>query len=95
MGLLDKAKEATKKGVDLGARAGKKGVDLGVKAGKKGVEVGKKGVDKTKDAVKDKKCSECKHYTAKDEEKGECPIAGERLASASASTCPQKAFEPK
>ena len=84
MGLLDKAKETTKKGVDLGKKAGKKGVD-----------VGKKGVDKTKDAVKDKKCSECKHYTAKDEEKGECPIAGERLASASASTCPQKAFEPK
>ena len=40
MGLLDKAKDA-----------GKKGVDLGKKAGKKGVELGEKGVDKTKETV--------------------------------------------
>ena len=84
MGLLDKAKDA-----------GKKGVDLGKKAGKKGVEVGKKGVDKTKEAARKKTCVECKHYTVIDDDKGDCPIAGERLASADVATCPQKAFEPK
>ena len=84
MGLLDKAKEA-----------GKKGVDVGKKAGKKGIELGEKGVDKTKETVRKKTCSECKHYTAKDAEKGECPIAGERMASADAATCPQKAFEAR
>ncbi len=84
MGILDKAKDVTKKTVDLGKRAGKKGVDLG-----------KKGVDATKEAVRKKTCVECKHYTAKDEEKGDCPIAGERLASADIATCPQRAFEPR
>ena len=84
MGLLDKTK-----------KLGKKTVDLGKKAGKKGVDLGKKGVGKTKDAVHKKTCGECKHYTPKDDEKGDCPIAGERLNSAAASTCPQKAFEPK
>lgn len=84
MGLLGKAKEI-----------GKKGVDLGVKAGKKGVEVGKKGASKTKEAVRKKTCSECKNYSTIDDTKGDCPIAGERLASADAATCPQKAFEPK
>jgi hypothetical protein len=84
MGILDKTKDLGKKGVDLGKRAGKKGVDLG-----------KKGVDKTKDAVRKKTCVECKHYTGMDDEKGDCPIAGERLASADIATCPQNAFEPK
>ena len=84
MGILDKAKDA-----------GKKGVDLGKKAGKKGVEIGEKGVDKTKETIRKKTCSECKHYTAKDDNSGECPIAGERMASADVATCPQKAFEPQ
>jgi len=84
MGLLDKAKDA-----------GKKSVDLGKKAGKKGIEIGKEGVDKTRDAVRKKTCGECKHYTSNDEGSGECPIAGLRLASADAATCPQKAFEPR
>ena len=84
MGILDKAKDV-----------GKKGIDLGKKAGKKGIEIGKKGVDKTKETVRKKTCSECKHYTAIDAEKGDCPIAGERLASADIATCPQRAFEPK
>lgn len=84
MGILDKTKEL-----------GKKGVDLGKRAGHKGVEVGKKGVDATKEAVRKKTCSECKHYTPIDDEKGDCPIAGERLTSADAATCPQKAFEAK
>ena len=84
MGLMDKAKNA-----------GKKGIDLGKKAGKKGIEVGKKGVDKGKETVRKKTCGECKHYTSKSAEMGDCPIAGERLASADAATCPQKAFEPR
>jgi hypothetical protein len=84
MGLMDKAKDVSKKGVDLGK-----------KAGKKGVEVGKKGVDTTKEAVRKKTCVECKHYTATDDTQGECPIAGNRLASADVGTCPQRAFEPK
>ena len=84
MGLLDKTKEL-----------GKKGVDLGKKAGKKGIELGKKGVDVTKDTVRKKTCVECTHYTPMDDEKGDCPIAGKRLGSADAVTCPQKAFEPK
>jgi hypothetical protein len=84
MGILDKTKEL-----------GKKGVDVGVKAGKKGVEVGKKGVDKTKEAVRTKTCSECMHYVAIDNIKGNCPIAGERLSTADVSTCPQKAFSPR
>ncbi len=84
MGILDKTKEL-----------GKKGVDLGKRAGKKGVELGKKGVDGTKEAVRKKTCVECKHYTAVDDEKGDCPIAGSRMASADIATCPQRAFEPK
>lgn len=84
MGLLDKTKDLGKKTVDLGKRAGKKGVDLG-----------KKGVGKTKEAVRKKTCSECKHYTPKDENEGDCPIAGTRMATADAGTCPQRAFEPK
>ena len=84
MGILDKTKDL-----------GKKGVDLGKKAGKKGIDVGKKGVDVTKETVRKKKCSECKHFTPKDENQGECPIAGDRMASADVGTCPQKAFEPK
>lgn len=95
MGLLDKTKALGKKTVDVGKKAGKKGVELGKKAGKKGVEVGKKGVDKTKEAVRKKTCSECKHYNSIDDEKGDCPIAGTRLGSADAATCPQKAFEAK
>jgi rubrerythrin len=84
MSIFDKTKEL-----------GQKTVDLGVKAGKKGVEVGKKGVDATKEAARKKTCSECTHYTSKDENEGECPIAGIRLASADSYTCPQKAFEPR
>ncbi len=84
MGIFDKTKDL-----------GKKTVDFGVKAGKKGVEVGKKGVDGTKEAIRTKTCSECNHYTQKDEEQGECPIAGMRLATADSATCPQKAFEPR
>jgi hypothetical protein len=84
MGLLDKTKELGKKGVDLGKKAGHKGVDLG-----------KKGVGATKEAVRKKTCVECKHYTPKDDANGDCPIAGERMASADVATCPQRAFEPK
>ena len=84
MGILDKTKALGKKTVNLGKRAGKKGIDLG-----------KKGVDKTKDTIRKKTCSECKHYTPKDDDEGDCPIAGTRLASADVATCPQKAFEPK
>ncbi|MCK4831058.1 hypothetical protein KA005_85900 [bacterium] len=84
MGILDKAKDVAKKGVDLG----KKGVEFGI-------DTGKKGVDATKEAVRKKTCVECKHYNPIDEEKGDCPIAGERLASADIATCPQRAFEPK
>jgi hypothetical protein len=84
MSLLDKTKDL-----------GKKTVDLGVRAGKKGVEVGKKGVDATKEAARKKTCSECKHYTRTGDDKGECPVAGVRMASADAATCPQKAFEYK
>ena len=84
MGLMDKAKGL-----------GKKTVDVTKKAGKKGVALGKKGVDKTKEAVRKKTCAECVHYTATDENSGNCPIAGPRLASADKDTCPQKAFEPR
>ena len=95
MGLLDKTKELGKKTVDVSKKAGKKGLALGKKGVSKGVEVGKKGVDKTKEAVRKKTCSECKHYTPKTDEDGECPIAGARLGSADVATCPQKAFEPR
>jgi len=84
MGILDKTKEL-----------GKKTGDLGVKAGKKTVEVGKKGVDATKEAVRTKRCVECKSYTPKDDSQGSCPIAGVRMATADVGTCPQKAFSPK
>ena len=94
MGILDKAKDVTKKTVDVTKKAGKKGIDLGKKGVHKGVEVGKKGVDKTKEAVRKKTCSECKHYEPIDGNEGNCPIGGKRLASADAATCPQKAFEP-
>lgn len=81
MGLLDKTKDL-----------GKKGIDVGKKAGKKGIEVGKKGVDKTKETMRTKTCSECKHYESIDDSKGNCPIAGERLSTANVSICPQRAF---
>ncbi len=66
-------------------------------AGKKGLDVGKRGTKRLGDATLKKVCGECKHFTAKedDEENGDCPIAGERLASADAKTCPQKAFEKR
>ena len=73
MGIFDKAKSVTRKGVNLG----------------------KKGVDVTKKVATKKTCSECKHYTAKDDVNGSCQIAGERMASADSATCPQKAFEAK
>jgi hypothetical protein len=84
MGLIDKTKDL-----------GKKGVDVGIKAGKKGIQVGKKGVGKTKEAMRTKTCSECKHYEPIDEVKGNCPIAGERLCTANVSICPQRAFAPR
>ena len=73
---------------------GKKTVDLGMKAGKKGVEIGKKGVDKVKEVSHRKTCSECAHYTATDEHQGNCPLGGQRMATADSKTCPQKAFKP-
>lgn len=69
--------------------------EAGSKVGHGTVDLGKKGVHKTSEAVRTKRCVECKHYTPKDEAKGSCPIAGERLASADVGTCPQKAFSPK
>ena len=84
MGLIDKTKDL-----------GKKGVDVGVKAGKKGVDVGKKGVDATKEAMRTKTCSECRHYEPIDDSKGNCPIAGERLSTANVNVCPQRAFAPR
>ena len=84
MGILDKTKDL-----------GKKTVDVGKKAGKKGIDVGKKGVGKTKEAIRTKTCSECKHYEPIDDSKGNCPIAGERLGSANVNVCPQRAYEPK
>lgn len=82
--ILDKAKDL-----------GKKGVDLAVKTGRKGVEIGKKGVEVTKEAVRKRTCSECKYYVPKDDKEGKCPIAGLRLPTSDAATCPQRAFEPK
>ncbi|UCG70490.1 MAG: hypothetical protein JSV09_05600 [Thermoplasmata archaeon] len=84
MGLIDKTKEI-----------GKKGVKVGVKAGKKGLNVGKKGVDATKERMRTKTCSECRHYEPIDDSKGNCPIAGERLCTANVSVCPQRAFAPR
>jgi len=84
MGFMDKVKETGSKGIDLG----KKGIH-------KGVDLGKKGVDKTKETIRTKTCGECKHYEVADETRGNCPIAGERLASSGANTCPQNAFTPK
>ena len=84
MGIVDKTKAV-----------GKKTVDLGVKVGEKGIEVGKKGVNKTKEMMRTKTCSECKHYEPIDDNKGNCPIAGERLGSANVSICPQRAFLPR
>ena len=76
---------------DLGKKTG----GFGKKVGKGAIGLGKKGVDATKQAVHKKTCVECKHYAPVDDEKGNCPVAGERLSSAAASTCPQNAFEPK
>ena len=55
MGILDKAKGATKKGLDSTKDVGGKGIDLGKKGGREGLKLGKKGVNKTKDALKDEK----------------------------------------
>jgi hypothetical protein len=84
MGIIDKTKEI-----------GKKGVDVSVKAGKKGIKVGKKGLEATKERLRTKTCSECKHYEPIDDRKGNCPIAGERLSTANVSVCPQRAFAPR
>lgn len=84
MGIIDKTKEL-----------GKRGVGAGLKAGKMGIEVGKKGVDKTKEAMRTKTCSECKHYVPIDDSKGNCPITGERLSTANVNICPQRAFAPR
>jgi len=65
------------------------------KAGKKGIKVGKKGVEATKERLRTKTCSECKHYEPIDDRKGNCPIAGERLSTANVSVCPQRAFAPR
>jgi|GEM_PF-2456371 len=84
MGLLDKTKDLGKKTVELG----KKGVD-------KGIDLGKKGVGATKEAVRKHNCVECKHYVPADENSGDCPPGGHRMASADVGTCPQKAFVKK
>jgi hypothetical protein len=84
MGFLDKTKEL-----------GKATADFGGKVGHKGVELGKKGVEGTKEALRTKLCVECKSYAKVDDNAGDCPIGGKRLSSASADTCPQKAFAPK
>jgi hypothetical protein len=84
MGIGEKTKEA-----------GKKTGAFGKKVGKGIVGLGKKGVGATKKAVHKKTCVECKHYDKIDDTKGNCPIAGERLSSAAASTCPQNAFEAR
>lgn len=63
--------------------------------GKKTVDLGKRGVEGTRDAVRKKECSECTHYTPVDATQGDCLIGNRRMASANASTCPQKAFEFK
>ena len=55
MGILDKTKEATKKGLDKTKDVGGKGIDLGKKGGKEGLKLGKKGIAKTKEALKDDK----------------------------------------
>ncbi len=93
MGFLDKAKGLGKKTKDAGKKVGKKGVKAGKKVGKKGVKAGKKGAKRSKEKLRKKTCGECTHYTPIDDEKGDCPIAGERLASADAASCPQNAFE--
>ncbi|MDD4307359.1 MAG: hypothetical protein PHU53_00940 [Thermoplasmata archaeon] len=84
MGLWDKTKDLGNKTVDAGKTVGHGAVDLG-----------KKGYHKTEDALEKKTCGDCKHFKPKDAEQGDCPIAGMRMASAAASTCPQKAFEAK
>lgn len=84
MGIWDKTKDA-------GSKVGHGAVDLG----KKGVDLGKKGAHKTGEAIRTKRCVECKNYTVKDDTQGSCPIAGVRMASADVGTCPQKAFSPK
>ena len=84
MGIWNKTKELGSKTVDAGKKVGHGAVDLG-----------KKGVHKVDDALTDKFCGDCKHYTPKDAEQGDCPIAGVRMGSANASTCPQKAFDAK
>lgn len=84
MGIIDRTKAL-----------GKKTVDLGVKVGEKGIEVGKRGLDRTKEMMRTKTCSECRHYEPIDDNKGNCPIAGERLSTANVSICPQRAFAPR
>jgi len=84
MGFLDKTKDLGKATAGFGGMVGHKGVDLG-----------KKGVEATKQAIRTKLCVECKSYSKVDENSGDCPIGGKRLSSASADTCPQKAFAPK
>jgi hypothetical protein len=84
MGIWDKTKELGSKTADAGKKVGHGAVDLG-----------KKGVDKTGDALAKKTCGDCKHYAAMDAEKGNCAVAGVRMGSAAASTCPQKAFDPR
>ncbi len=68
---------------------------LGKDAVKLGVKVGEKGIDVTKEALRTKHCSECREYTPIDDVKGTCPLAGERMAMADVTTCPQKAFIPR
>jgi hypothetical protein len=84
MGIWSKTKELGGKTVDAGKKVGHGAVDLG-----------KKGVEKTGDALAKKTCGDCKHFVPKGGDQGDCPIAGIRMASAAASTCPQKAFDPK
>ena len=73
--------------LDKTKQLGKKTVSLGAK-------VGHKGVDATKNAMRKKTCPECKYYAPIDDNQGDCPIGGRRLATADIATCPQKAFTP-
>lgn len=73
---------------------GKKTIDVSKKAGRKGIEVSRKGVEKTKQVIRKKVCPDCKYYAPIDENQGDCPIGGRRLATSDILTCPQKAFTP-
>ena len=74
--------------LDDAKKLGKDAVELGVYAGEKGV-------DATKEVLRTKHCSECREYTQTDNGKGNCLIAGERMAVTDVTTCPQRAYVPR